>query len=151
MRRVVSIRLDEPTLAAARHQAQRQNRTLTNYVEAILLRDLHDVAEAGRGPPEKPMVSRVLQILRMRRADLERLGVIHASIFGSVARGDDRPDSDVDILVEVNPCVVRSIFGYGGIQQSLEEWVGRPVDLADKNRLRPGVAAAAEREQILAF
>jgi len=147
MRRVVSIRLDESTLAAARQLARRQNRTLTNYVEPILQRDLND-GPAERGPP---LVSQVLKILRTRRADLEHLGVIHASIFGSVARGDDRPDSDVDILVEVDPGVVKSLFSYGGIQQSLQEWIGRSVDLADKNRLRPGVAVEVEQEQIIAF
>jgi uncharacterized protein len=152
MRRVVSIRLDGDTLARARERAREQNRTLTNYVEAIVQRDLD--AEAGRrqpAPVNQPTISRVLRILRTRRAELERLGVVHASIFGSVARGDDNADSDVDVLVEVDPAVVRSIFGYGGIQQSLEGWIGRPVDLADKRRLRPGVAAEAEREEILAF
>jgi predicted nucleotidyltransferase len=79
------------------------------------------------------------------------MGVIHAAIFGSVARGEDRLDSDIDILVEVNPSVVNSIFAYGGIQQAFEEWIGRPVDLVGKDRLRPGVAAEAERDQILAF
>jgi len=67
------------------------------------------------------------------------------------ARGEDRPDSDIDILVEVNTSVVSSIFAYGRIQQALEDWIGRPVDLAGKDRLRPGVAAEAERDQILAF
>lgn len=79
------------------------------------------------------------------------MGVVHASIFGSIARGDNRPDSDVDILVEVDPAVVRSIFAYGGIQQSIEQWIGRPVDLASKDRLRPGAAAEAERDEIHAF
>ena len=79
------------------------------------------------------------------------MGVVHAAIFGSVARGEDRPDSDIDILVEVNPSVVSSIFAYGGIQQALEDWIGRPVDVAGKDRLRPGVATEAERDQILAF
>ena len=79
------------------------------------------------------------------------MGVRHAAVFGSVARGGDRPESDVDILVEVDPAIVRSIFAYGGIQQSLESWLKRSVDLAGKDRLRPGVAAEVERDQIVAF
>src|SRR6266516_502379 len=115
-------------------------------------RDLRDDgANVEPQAQQQPLVSHVLRTLRTHRADLERMGVVHAAIFGSVARGEDRPDSDIDILVEVNPSVVSSIFAYGGIQQALEDWIGRPVDLAGKDRLRPGVAAEAERDQILAF
>jgi predicted nucleotidyltransferase len=49
------------------------------------------------------------------------MGVVHATIFESTARGEERPDSDIDIVIEVDPSVVRSIFGYGGIQQALED------------------------------
>ena len=150
MRRVVSIRLHEAMLAAARRRAKQHNRTLTNYIESILQRDLKaDAADVAA--TAQPMVSRVLRTLRTHQAALERMGVVHAAIFGSVARGEERPDSDIDIVIEVDPSVVRSIFGYGGIQQALEEWIGRPVDLAGKDRLRPGVAAEAEKDQILAF
>jgi predicted nucleotidyltransferase len=37
-------------------------------------------------------------------------GVAHAAVFGSVARGDDRPDSDVDILVDLDPAIVVTVF-----------------------------------------
>ncbi len=152
MRRVVSIRLHEAMLAAARRRAKRHNRTLTNYIETILQRDLKaDAADVDAKAQKKPMVTRVLRTLRTHQAELERMGVVHAAIFGSVARGEERPDSDIDIVIEVDPSVVRSIFGYGGIQQALEEWIGQPVDLAGKDRLRPGVAAEAEKDQILAF
>jgi predicted nucleotidyltransferase len=152
MRRIVSIRLPEGMLTAARRRAKRQNRTLTNYIEWIMQRDLRgDAADVERKTQEKPLLSRVLRTLRTHRVDLERMGVVHAAIFGSVARGEDRPDSDIDIFVEVDPRVVRSIFAYGGIQQALEGWIGRPVDLVGGDRLRPGVAAEAERDQILAF
>src|SRR6266516_5009335 len=115
-------------------------------------RDLRDDgANVEPQAQQQPLVSRVLRTLRNHRADLERMGVVHAAIFGSVARGEERTDSDIDIIIEVDPSVVRSIFGYGGIQQALEEWIGRPVDLAGKDRLRPGVAAEAEKDQILAF
>jgi predicted nucleotidyltransferase len=152
MRKGVSIRLPEGVLSAARRRAKRQHRTLTNYIESVMQRDLRaDAVDVESKPQEAPLLSRILRTLRAHRADLERLGVLHAAIFGSVARGEERPDSDVDILVEVDPSVVRTIFAYGAIQQALEGWIGRKVDLAGSDRLRPGVAAAAESEQILAF
>ena len=122
MRRVVSIRLHEAMLAAARRRAKRHNRTLTNYIETILQRDLKaDAADVDAKAQKKPMVTRVLRTLRTHQAELERMGVVHAAIFGSVARGEETPDSDIDIVIEVDPSVVRSIFGYGGIQQALED------------------------------
>ncbi|RAU21788.1 nucleotidyltransferase [Paramagnetospirillum kuznetsovii] len=93
----------------------------------------------------------VTRILRARRDDLVRMGVVHAAIFGSVARGDERPDSDIDIMIEVDPAIVRGIFAIGGIQQSLEEWIGRSVDLARRDRLRPGIAEEAARDGVHAF
>lgn len=82
---------------------------------------------------------------------LAELGVTHAAVFGSVARGDDRDDSDVDIMVEVDPVRVRSIFTLGRIQARLEAIVGRPVDLARRDHLRPPVADEAERDAVHAF
>ncbi len=48
-------------------------------------------------------LERVLAILRSRAPELRRRGVVHVAVFGSVARQDDRPDSDVDVLVELEP------------------------------------------------
>ncbi len=93
----------------------------------------------------------ILAILRHRQAELTRMGVRHAALFGSVARGDDRPDSDVDVMIEVNSAVVRGIFAIGHIQQSIQDWIGRPVDLARRDRLRPGVAREAEQDAVDAF
>lgn len=93
----------------------------------------------------------VIQTLRAHQQELERLGVVHAAIFGSVARGDDRPDSDVDVMVDVDPTRVRSIISLGRIQSRLEKVVGRRVDLAQRGRLRPHVAVEAERDAVHAF
>jgi len=62
-----------------------------------------------------------LRIIRSRRRDLMAMGVDHAAIFGSVARRGDRPDSDVDVMIEVDPEKVRSILTMGRIQMRLSE------------------------------
>ena len=41
----------------------------------------------------------IIQKLKEREADLRAQGVTHAALFGSIARGDDRPDSDIDIMI----------------------------------------------------
>ena len=45
----------------------------------------------------------VLRKLKEAEADLRAQGVAHAALFGSVARGEDRPDSDIDIMIEIAP------------------------------------------------
>ena len=93
----------------------------------------------------------VLSILRAQRAALTRMDVRHAAVFGSVARGDNGKDSDVDIMVDVDPTKVATIFDIGEIQQLLEEWMGRSVDVARRDRLRPNVAAEVAQEAVRAF
>ena len=93
----------------------------------------------------------VVNTVRAHRAELSAMGVLHAAVFGSVARGEDRPDSDVDILVEVDPDKVRGIFALGRIQVTMEQIVGRSVDLARRDRLRPAIATEAARDSVDVF
>jgi predicted nucleotidyltransferase len=94
---------------------------------------------------------RILEIIRSNQHMLGELGVRHAAIFGSVARGDDRPDSDIDVIVEVDAEKVRGIVALGRIQARLEKLLGRPVDLARRDRMRPHVSTEAERDAVYAF
>jgi predicted nucleotidyltransferase len=93
----------------------------------------------------------ILDALRTHRADLSRLGVTRAVVFGSVARGGERPDSDIDIAIAVDPARVATLFAHGDIQQHLEAWLGKPVDLARLDRLRPEVAADVLADGVDAF
>jgi predicted nucleotidyltransferase len=45
----------------------------------------------------------VIRRLKEREPDLRARGVVHAALFGSVARGEERPDSDIDIMVKIAP------------------------------------------------
>jgi len=65
-------------------------------------------------------------------------------IYGSVARGDARPGSDIDILVEFHPDARIGLFEFVRLQQRLSERLGRPVDLATPDSLH-----RALRERIL--
>ena len=93
----------------------------------------------------------ILAKLRENEATLKRLGVSHAALFGSVARGDDRPDSDIDILVEIAPEARIGLFQYTGIVRYLEEMFPVRVDVANREGLKPLVRPNAEREAIYAF
>jgi uncharacterized protein len=60
---------------------------------------------------------------------LEKIGVRHADIFGSVARREERTDSDVDILVDLDPSVVRDLFAYSRGQRTFRifRWTSHGV------------------------
>ena len=93
----------------------------------------------------------VIATLRAHRADLERLGVVHAALFGSVARGEAGPDSDIDIALDMDYDVVGGIYAYVGIQQQIADFFPRPVDVANRQTLKPGVRESVARDLIYAF
>jgi uncharacterized protein len=78
------------------------------------------------------------ELLQKRREDILRIaaqhGASHVRIFGSVARGEAKPDSDVDFLVELEPS--RSLLDRVALIQDLEELLGRKVDVATDRGLR---------------
>ncbi len=72
-----------------------------------------------------------------------RQGVLRLRVFGSWARGDAGPDSDLDLLVNVEPGT--SLFDMIGLQQDLEDLVGSKVDVLTEDGISPYV-----KERILA-
>jgi hypothetical protein len=66
-------------------------------------------------------------------------------VFGSVARGQDRPDSDVDLLADLPPGM--GLLGLGRVQDDLEEILGARVDLV-AGTLKPAIRARADRDLI---
>ncbi len=72
----------------------------------------------------------IREVLQSHRADLGRMGVTRLSIFGSVVRGDDRPDSDVDVLVEFSDEAKRDYFSrFMDLAFYLEKILGLRPDL----------------------
>jgi predicted nucleotidyltransferase len=81
----------------------------------------------------------------IRRAAAES-GARDVRVFGSVARGEERPDSDVDFLVALE--AGRSLLDLARLELRLERLLGRPVDVVTEAGLREPVRAAALREAI---
>ena len=92
-----------------------------------------------------------IAILVQHRGDLRARGVRHAALFGSVARGEARPDSDLDILVELEPDAEFDVFEYAGLKMYIEGLFVGSVDVVDREALKPHVRPAAERDTIYAF
>ena len=83
----------------------------------------------------------IYELLRARRREIlriaERHGARNVRIFGSVARREARPDSDVDLLVDVEPG--RSLLDLGGFLVDTEKLLDRKVDVVTEPGLRPRI------------
>ena len=86
------------------------------------------------------------QLLKARREEILLIAAKHGArnvrIFGSVARGEARPGSDVDFLVELEKG--RSLFDLGGLLMDLQDLLGCEVDVVTVNGLRARI-----RERVL--
>jgi predicted nucleotidyltransferase len=101
------------------------------------------------------MATNTLDAVRQRLAAEEpehrRRGVRHLAVFGSIARGDDRPDSDVDVAVEIEAGRSFSLIRMEETRLSLEDALRRRVDLGEIESFRPPVRVAFEREKVAIF
>ncbi|MEO5335633.1 MAG: nucleotidyltransferase family protein [Magnetospirillum sp. WYHS-4] len=77
--------------------------------------------------------SHVRKRIDQDRTHLRAMGVLRIRVFGSFARGEQRPDSDVDVLVELDRPM--GLFEFMDLQQHLEALLGRRVDLATPEML----------------
>ncbi len=89
--------------------------------------------------------------LQENEAGLRQLGVAHAALFGSRARGDDRPESDTDILIDIDPAAPVGVWEYAGIKAYIASVLGGSVDVVEREGLKPYVKPAATAEAIYAF
>ncbi len=92
-----------------------------------------------------------LDILRSNQAELRRRGVLHAALFGSVARGEARADSDLDVMIDIDAPVVGGIYGYVGLCHFIDDLFPIRVDVANRAALKDRVRAQAEHDAVFAF
>ena len=88
----------------------------------------------------------ILTILRQHRAEIQDFGVKFLAIFGSVARDEAKPESDVDLLVEFAGKV--TFDRYMDLKFYLEDRLGTKVDLVTQKMLRPQIRPTVEREAL---
>ena len=93
----------------------------------------------------------IIARLRENETALRARGVTHAALFGSRARGDDRPGSDIDIMIEIAPDAVQDVYAYVGLKSYIAELFSEPVDVVDRAALKPYVRPPAESDAVYAF
>ena len=92
---------------------------------------------------------------KVDRASLEevcaRYRVKELSLFGSVVRGELRPESDIDILVEFQPAARVGLIQFELLAEELESLAGRKVDIVTKRGLKPWIRSEVLRDARLIY
>lgn len=93
----------------------------------------------------------VIATLRAHEAELRVAGIRRLSVFGSVARGDAGPDSDVDLAAELEPAARIGLVGLAALERRLAGLLGRRVDLLSEPVEKARLRGSIERDRRLAF
>jgi len=122
-----------------------RGQSVQDVVERAVTRLLE---EEARDPPA---LAAVLRKLRDAEAVLHQEGVSALWVFGSVARGEGRADSDVDLALEFDPERRPTLFTLARLQELIEQQLGTKVDIGLRRDLRPQVIPAFERDAVRVF
>ena len=95
--------------------------------------------------------NRIIATLREHQDDLTRQGVLHAALFGSMARGDATSESDIDIMIDTDPEAGHTVYDYVGIKDYISGLFDIKVDVVNRRGLKPRVRPSVLSEAIHAF
>ncbi len=93
----------------------------------------------------------IINRLRENEAALRARGVAHAALFGSQARGDARPDSDTDIMIEIDPDAPVGVWEYAGIKTYIAGLFEGSVDVVALEGFKPFIRPNAAADAVYAF
>ena len=96
-------------------------------------------------------LAETLQILKDHQPELRHRGVIHAAVFGSVVRGEAGVDSDIDILIDLDPVRPMGLFAYANLKLYINELIGGMVDVVNRKTLKSLLRDTIVREAVDAF
>jgi len=89
--------------------------------------------------------------LRVVQPVFVRQGVTHMALFGSRARRDNRPDSDVDLVIEGDPSAKFSLIDLLRVEHAIEDRIGLPANVLVRRGLRPDFREELDRDGVDIF
>lgn len=95
--------------------------------------------------------SEAIETLRRSERSLRERGVVHAALFGSVARGDNDSGSDVDVMVEIDPDIRMTVFDYVDLKEYIAGLFDGPVDVVNRDALKSRIHPTVTANAIYAF
>ena len=129
---------------------------LYNNASEVIREALRLHVENERAPPtrrarESPRKNDVVAELAALEKPLRQRGLTSIALFGSVVRGAARPDSDIDLLVDVTPDAQFSLIDLVAVKDFLEDQLGRKVDVVTRAGLEPAIRDRVLREAEAVF
>jgi len=118
---------------------------LYNNASEVVREALRLMVERETGGHPAPKKIHVVAALKALEPELRQRGIASAAVFGSVVRGQARPDSDIDVLVDVDPAASFDLLDLVGVKNLLTDRLGHTVDVVEREGLKPRI-----RESILA-
>ncbi len=96
-------------------------------------------------------LAEVIAILKEHESFFRDKGITRLAVFGSMARGEARPDSDIDLVIDLDPGVKFSYIDLGLVEDTSVDLLGCPVDLVLRRSVKPGLVPAIERDGVDVF
>jgi len=119
--------------------------------EALRLLVGRETDSSGPSRPEPPQSENMHSELKALEKPLRDRGLRGLALFGSTVRGTARPDSDVDLLIDVAPDVRFSLVDLVSVKNFLEDKLGRKVDVVTREGLHPAIRDRVIREARAVF
>lgn len=149
---LINFRVSEELKDAFKEVVNKEGYGLSSVLEA----SMKDIVKKGRIPINlRPYLSNGAKPITLPyiKKCLDEIIANHkverVSIFGSFARGEETPNSDIDLLIEEDPDF--SLFDLVELNNELEDRLGRKVDVVTKGSLTPTILAEVERDKIVIY
>ncbi len=137
----LTLNIDPPHVTDLKGHARKRgvsaSRLVTGFIDGL------------SSEPRPPSLGRCIAVLRRHREDLVRRGLLHIAVFGSVARGEEGPGSDVDLMVKVSDDM--DAFRLAALQADLTEILGTSVEIMTLAEFNAAFDQSAQEDVVVAY
>jgi len=137
----LTLNIDPPHVTAIKQHAKKKgvsaSRMVTRFIDGL----------TTETPP--PSLGVTIKMLRKNRDALTDKGLLNIAVFGSVARGDEKPGSDIDLLVKVSDDM--NAFRLAGVQSDLQETLGANVEIVTLKEFNSNFDQSVQKDVVIAY